>query len=291
MTNSSEYRRRESADRDGPSLPTSASPLQNAATILETEVLPRLLMMHRTGQGVEMYDTLEGGGPRSEVRQKDVEEFAGFLIGNDVDGASKVVSRVRAVGYDDEGCLLHLFAPAARYLGECWEKDEASFTDVTIGLGCLQLMMRRDFGDPEPKNISPLPFRARLLAAPGEQHTLGILLIERAYRERGWQTNGGQCASWAALRREVSQTHFDALGISVSTTRVVGQLEGQIKRLRTAALNPDLIVIIGGSALEGDDFDSDAARFGADVISSAELDVIQATERLIGYHDFQSLPV
>lgn len=291
MTNWSKGQRPGSQSDESQIAATAAPPLNNAAVILETEVLPRLLMLHRLAEGSSMQDTFSQQISRPIVDPADIETFADILVENDLDAARDIITKYRSEGLPDEACILQVLAPAARHLGECWSNDTRNFADVTIGLGCLQLLLRCCFGEPDPPAQGLLPFRGRFLSAPGEQHTLGILIIERMFRRRGWRTVSGQPSSWTALRREIKQTEYDVIALSVSSERHLDGLDREIAMLRQNALNFDMLVILGGSAFAAADRKIDAQRYGADIIATDGQNFIESTEQLIGYHELQTLPV
>ena len=71
--------------------------------------------------------------------------------------------------------MLDLIAPAARMLGDGWVDDTRTFTDVTFGLGILQQVVHT-FGPtlaPQDGNRGSVV----LVAAPSEQHTLGVHVL------------------------------------------------------------------------------------------------------------------
>jgi MerR family transcriptional regulator, light-induced transcriptional regulator len=82
--------------------------------------------------------------------------------------------------------LLQLLAPAARHLGQLWDQDRLSFSQVTLGLLRMQNMThhysslsRRAFHRAGPK------FRAMVAAAPGSQHLLGLPMVSEFFVNDG----------------------------------------------------------------------------------------------------------
>ncbi|RZJ18331.1 MAG: cobalamin-binding protein, partial [Haliea sp.] len=109
---------------------------------------------------------------------QDVERFARLVLARDDDVAQACVDAMRDRGVPIESIYLDLLAPVARHLGELWEQDLCDFTDVTLGLGRLQQVLRElspAFGQSidHPTNGR----RVLLLPSPGEQHTFGLVMV------------------------------------------------------------------------------------------------------------------
>jgi MerR family transcriptional regulator, light-induced transcriptional regulator len=101
------------------------------------------------------------------------------------------------------------------------------------------------------------------VAAPSEQHTLGLYLLGEFLRRGGWDTLVEPTMPDAELVTLVESEYVELIGISVSSEdllEAVGRLVGTLKR---ASRNPDLAVLLGGSI----DLAEHAARLGASSFS------------------------
>jgi MerR family transcriptional regulator, light-induced transcriptional regulator len=168
---------------------------------------------------------------------------------------------LRAQGTPLDVVFLRLFAPSARYLGELWQEDICDFADVTIALSLLQQLLRELVPDGE---VEPRPGarRALLVAAPGEQHTFGIFIVQEFFRRAGWQVCGGFPSTIEELVNVAASEPFDVVGLSVSCDASVERLTTVIRTIRRCASNPAFQMMVGGRFfLEHPEF---VTRIGAD---------------------------
>ena len=85
--------------------------------VIETEILPRLMMAHRAkAPGARK--------PRAQCPPFDVDAFTFALVDPDASVAPRLAERYRDDGASIEAVFLDLLAPAARKLGKMWETDE-----------------------------------------------------------------------------------------------------------------------------------------------------------------------
>ena len=96
---------------------------------IEGEIVPRLMMAFESGS-----ELLDQRAPPGEPAIADIEEFVRLLLTHDANVAARYVSELRAKGAPLPAIYLDLLAPAARRLGDMWEDDRCSFTDVTLGV-------------------------------------------------------------------------------------------------------------------------------------------------------------
>jgi MerR family transcriptional regulator, light-induced transcriptional regulator len=137
-------------------------------------------------------------------------------------------------------------APVARYLGELWEEDLCDFTQVTVGLGRLQQVLRElspAFGQ---SNASASGNRVLLLPGPSEQHTFGLVMVAEFFRRAGWDVAGGPWEAGADPVVMVRREWFDVVGFSLGNVDQLDDLAACIKSVRAAALNKSICVIVGG---------------------------------------------
>ena len=102
--------------------------------VIEGEIIPRLFLAHRA---------LSGSGP-PETGQDNVltsEAFARLVLVSESDEILAHVETLLDHGMTLERVFLDLLAPVARKLGEFWEEDHCTFTDVTLGLSRLHRVL------------------------------------------------------------------------------------------------------------------------------------------------------
>lgn len=107
------------------------------------------------------------------------------LCDEDDAAASLIVDDLLEAGVPvDEICLDHL-APAARRLGDLWDRDKLPFTEVALASARIQAILRRL----PPSRVAPQAHHAHgaiFGAVPGEQHTLGVMMAADLFRRGGW---------------------------------------------------------------------------------------------------------
>ncbi|MES2974263.1 MAG: cobalamin B12-binding domain-containing protein [Pseudomonadota bacterium] len=213
------------------------------ARAIENEIIPRLMLAHRTPHECLTLPALTGQG----VSRQDVVYFAKLVLARDEDVAHACVEAMRLRGIAVETIYLDLLAPVARYLGELWEQDLCDFTEVTLGLGRLQQVLRElspAFGQApdHPSNGR----RILLLPSPGEQHTFGLVMVAEFFRRAGWDVAGGPWEAGADPVTMVRREWFDVVGFSMASELHLADLGDCIASVRSAALNPHVGIMVGG---------------------------------------------
>ena len=209
---------------------------------IENEIIPRLMLAHRAPE-----ECLSAApATDSRVSPDDVRAFAKLVLAPDENVAHACIEAMRVRGISVETIYLDLLAPVARYLGEQWELDLCDFTEVTVGLGRLQQVLRElspAFGQ---SNHHPSGRSVLLLPGPGEQHTFGLVMVAEFFRRAGWDVGGGPWEAGADPVLMVQREWFDVVGFSLGNETQVDKLAACIKSVRAAALNKSICVIVGG---------------------------------------------
>ena len=209
---------------------------------IEHEIIPRLMLAHRAPD--ECLSAIPAAD--SPVTADDVRAFAKLVLAPDENVAQACIEAMRVRGISVETIYLDLLAPVARYLGEQWELDLCDFTEVTVGLGRLQQVLRElspAFGQ---SNHQPSGRSVLLLPGPGEQHTFGLVMVAEFFRRAGWDVGGGPWEAGADPVLMVQREWFDVVGFSLGNETQVDELAACIKSVRAAALNKSICVIVGG---------------------------------------------
>jgi MerR family transcriptional regulator, light-induced transcriptional regulator len=218
--------------------------MSQLARTIEQEIIPRLMLAHRAAADPPPVRTT---GPAHVVNRRDIEHFAKVVLSHEEDAAFAGIESVRARGVSIEKIFVDLLAPTARYLGELWEEDLCNFTDVTVGLGRLQRVLRE---------LSPAlgcsvehPAQGRrvlLLPSPGEQHTFGLVMVAEFFRRAGWDVSGGAWFDGVDAASLVTDEWFDVIGFSLGAEVHLPQLAASIEAIRHAACNRDIAILVGG---------------------------------------------
>lgn len=214
--------------------------------IIERDIIPRLFLTHRDPRGSPAAKPADP----APLTPEDCEAFASLLVTAE---AAEILERVQ--GLIDRGIglsqiYLDLLAPAARRLGELWEEDRCSFTEVTLGLSHLHLVLRdigRRNGEDFVQSMSKR--QVYLVPAPGEQHTFGLSMVEEFFLQAGWQTECHHTMSAPSVLHDVSHHRMDLLGFSLGCAEFLKPLLDLIAAVQRVTVNPDMIIMIGGNCL------------------------------------------
>ncbi len=228
-----------------PASPRALSP-RNAETLhrmIESEIVPRLLMAHRTGATPP---SLIAATAR-ELTEQDVNAFVQYVTGADDALATGFVRDIIASGTPIEAVYLDLLAPTARRLGELWDDDECDFVEVTVALGRMQRVLRDlsqvFMADAERSDTAG---HVLLSCVPGEQHTLGLIMVAEFLLRDGFRVLVGSPFSEADLLTLVRTEWFDVIGFSAGCDSRLSQLKREVLRVKAASRNPNLKVLVGG---------------------------------------------
>ncbi len=237
------------------------------ARTIESEIIPRLMLMHRAGTITldSTAELVEGG---EHPTDSDVRELAIRSYTDSVDEVWRFVRSVQQRGIAADSIDLELLAPAARLLGDFWTQDECDFTQVTVGLSRLRQVLHRL--EPEfaargalDRAESTDPRRRILLApAPGEQHTFGLMIVGEFLRREGWIVREPMVSSLPELVSYVRNEPFGIVALSAACDARLDDLTTVIATLRRSSMSQPLGVLVGGPLFTGNA--DRVARVGAD---------------------------
>jgi methanogenic corrinoid protein MtbC1 len=257
-----------------------ASPvaLARLTRTIESEVIPRLMLSH----GDPAADAVRGELDRQDVPigPDETREFARLILDHDVGVAASYVEVLRARGASLESVFLYLLAPSARLLGDLWKEDLCSFADVTVGLSRLQLLLRRLGTERADIAKSSQGHSILLAAAPGEQHTFGILMVEESFRQAGWDVCGVGAAPVGEILQLVRRDSFDVIGFSASNDILSDQVGSAIHEIRRVSRNRNIRVLFGGRAVV--ERPESVIAIGADATATDGRQAALMLPRLIG---------
>lgn len=255
---------------------TLADPQALLSRLVEQEIIPRLMLMHRTPQAVRSQTR-----PPLVLSDEHVCRLAELAVHGTPECASLYVASLLDQGASHEQIFLDLLAPSARWMGQQWESDAYDFSQVTIGLWRLQRALHEQSTALARLRLPGGTGRNALLAAvPGAQHTFGVAMVAEFFGRAGWDVECEPKATWSGLRSRLADSRFDLLGLSVSTSDSVEPLASAILDLRKAAGNPRLFVMLGGPMAAQI---PDLARLcGADAVATDARQAVIAAEEFIG---------
>jgi methanogenic corrinoid protein MtbC1 len=248
-------------------------PIQVVRTI-KTQLVPKIVLALRRTPAPKIAEA-------AEQLPTEVEQFAALALGSDDGAAFAYVDQLLAKGSTVESIFLELLAPAARQLGTLWESDAADFATVTLGVGRLQIVMRR-LGDRFAEEAGAARHAGEsvlLTIIPGEQHSFGLSMVAEFFRRAGWNLCTGPFASHQELTSVVHNHWFDIVGFSVSSDRRLDELKKDIHDIRRGSRNRHIGIIIGGPmVIAQPDL---VASMGADMMSTDATTAPQQAHGLI----------
>jgi MerR family transcriptional regulator, light-induced transcriptional regulator len=214
------------------------------AKAVEYEIIPRLMLAHRVPAECEAHPLMAN----HRVTPQDVAVFAELVLHEDDQAVRDCVIALRDRGVPIEGIFLDLLSPVARHLGEMWERDLCTFTEVTVGLGRLQKVLRENsaaFGQFSTGEQRERGRRILLMPCPGEQHTFGLSLVAELFHRAGWDVVTCFLATDAAAVM-VKKDWYDVIGFSLGSESGVPKLKAAMALVRQVSVNPLISIIAGG---------------------------------------------
>ncbi len=256
--------------------PREATSPDALARVIESDIIPRLLMTHRDDSPLAR----AVAQPDAAIPNGYADLFAAATLTEEVGPLLARVESLMAGGVTVETIYLHLLAPAARRLGAWWDEDACDFVDVTMGLWrCQEIVHALSALIPGAAPVAGAERRALFAPAPGEQHGLGALIVEEFFRRDGWQTWSVPALDADELVALVAGRAFDIVGLTVSVERHVEPLQRSITALRQASRNPEIMVLVGGRVFT--ERPELAAEIGADGTAADGALAVALADRLL----------
>ncbi len=236
------------------------------ASLIEGEIIPRLLMAHRRGE-IE-YSEKPLAAPStatpSTVAKRDITLLAELALDQE---AATLVTHVNGIlkrGVSAEAVLVNYLGPAAHVLGDQWDNDDISFIDVTMAIWRLQEVVH-DIAARVPAPAAPAEGALKSLFSvmPGDNHGFGTIVVDECFRRNGWESRCLTAVDEAQLLETVRENAFDLVGLTVSLDEHLPNLPRVIAAVRAASANPQVAIMLGGRLFNS--ASGLALRMGADL--------------------------
>jgi methanogenic corrinoid protein MtbC1 len=214
------------------------------AKAVEYEIIPRLMLAHRVPDECAAHPLTAN----QRVTAEDVAVFAELVLHENDHAVRDCVIALRDRGVPIESIFLDLLSPVARHRGEMWERDLCTFSEVTVGLGRLQKVLRENsaaFGQFDSPERGEAGKRILLMPCPGEQHTFGLSLVAELFHRAGWDVVTCFLATDAAAVM-VQKDWYDVVGFSLGSAAGVPRLRAAMALVRQTSQNPHIPIIAGG---------------------------------------------
>lgn len=220
------------------------------SVILENLVIPELIAQ-RSGPGNRISDQglaeTIGTDRKRPITQGDIQSFTALSLEAETSTLLDFVDNCLATGSTIENIYIDLLAPVARLLGERWETDETDFIDVTMGLWRIQEVLRELTLRVPPPHLPGQGQRSALFSTmPGEQHSLGTLMVAECFQRAGWEAEVLMEPSQAELTAKFVNKRYDMVGLTISKDCTTDALTGLIRTIRSVSSNPGIRIMIGG---------------------------------------------
>jgi MerR family transcriptional regulator, light-induced transcriptional regulator len=218
------------------------------------------------------------GGPGVVMREPLVLALLTAVRTSGLDAFDALKPDLRRARITREALADHYIPEVARRLGAEWECDRTSFADVSIGVARLQAILRTigegwsadDYvAGGAPKGGGTL----LLILPPGEQHTLGAMVVAGWLRRKGISVCLRIGPSAADLEALLAVRNFDGAMISTGGYERLEVCAMLVKTLKNHSVNR-VRVALGGSVLEHEE--NVAAATGADIVTNDLSAVIEA---------------
>jgi len=224
------------------------------ASLVSGQIIPRLMNLHRSVAA-------SAGSYDEHPTEHEIAELSHLVLSSDPQAASAYIVALRDRGLAMDTLFVELLEPAARHLGEMWERDECDFIDVTLGVGRLQKLLAV-FNCTHDLPAFNEKRSVLMLTVAGEQHGFGISMVEKFLEAGGWQVVSETEATPEVLAQRVRGRWFAAAGMTLSDTDNLDKVRAAISAIRSNSANPAIGVMVGGPVFNADP--SLVADVGAD---------------------------
>jgi len=165
-------------------------------------------------------------------------------IRQDLKAAIAMAEGLRSEGRSTSWLAQRLVAGVAKHLGDGWQQDDYTFTEVTVGAGTLQRLVRH-----LEAVVVGTSFRGVVLltSSQTEQHSLGLFVVAQALREDDWAVLVQPRMGVAHLCDLLESEEADAVGLSLSDPERAHEIEDYVEALRTHPRAPH--ILLGGPAV------------------------------------------
>jgi MerR family transcriptional regulator, light-induced transcriptional regulator len=255
--------------------------------LIENQVIPRLVanqtMKSRAASNRNAFVRSDARGhhPSAAVfSDSDIHEFARLSVRDNPEAMLDFIDLQLDHGHSVETVYVELLAPAARKLGKDWEDDRQDFVDVTMGLWRIQEILRELSSRIPPKAGRACRQRSALFSPlPGEQHSLGTLMIGECFERAGWSTEILIEPTQSELNVQCAGQHYDLVGLTVSCDCSTGSLRSLVNTIKSISGNPDIRILLGGRFInEHPDL---VRECGADGTAIDAMSALALAERLV----------
>lgn len=246
---------------------------------IQTQLIPRLVLARESYHRSTPSPALR----QQAITREDRELFLRHVLRGGASEASALAKSLISRGTAIESVFVDLLAWTARQLGEYWEEDRCTFTDVTIALCRLHEVLHQvsEAGGAATPRISRAEPSILISSVPGDQHVFGALMVAESFRRDGWLVLCEPGNNTEKLRDTVKKTTFDVVGLSCACDRDTAELTELINAVRTHSSNRNPIVMVGGRLfIERPEL---AKEVGADLVAKDGASAVKMARNRLAY--------
>lgn len=145
-----------------------------------------------------------------------------------------------------------LFLGVIRSLEKRWTTDTVDFADLAFAFFQIRRLIEM-LSEPAlpaaPDANAPGSPRILVALAPGERHEFGAQIFASELSLHGWAVDVDLSGDGDSVRQRVSQTRYDAVGLSVGHDGALQGLADFVADLRFQSCHGGICVMLGGTAL------------------------------------------
>ncbi|MBD8070155.1 B12-binding domain-containing protein [Bacillus sp. PS06] len=171
-----------------------------------------------------------------------VRKLAHFLLQGDEINSWNLLSEYQAKGNDLTSIYEVLLTGAMRYIGELWEENEITVADEHIASNVCSFLVSKLIFENKSEQF-PNSGKAMLFCVEGEEHSLGIKMVNNLFKELNWDTRflGANLPNNEAFIY-ANQWQPDVICISASIVYNLPNLVQLLQQLDLLDYQPEIIV-------------------------------------------------
>lgn len=166
------------------------------------------------------------------------------------DLAEEMVAELLGLGLSIQDLCLDHLAPAARELGEWWERDEMPFAEVTLATARIQAILRT-IPASRAQATGAGGHGGLFAAVPGETHTLGVIMAADHFRRLGWDVGLLIGMEHDEICDKITGDDRSLIGLSCAGRHSSKGLRKLIDDIRVR--RPDMAIVVAGNIVHDKD--------------------------------------
>ncbi|WP_409296724.1 B12-binding domain-containing protein [Peribacillus sp. SCS-26] len=166
-------------------------------------------------------------------------DFANMLLQGDTEAAVAFIRKYKEM--ERIAIFQDIVTPALYHIGELWEQNEISVADEHLATASCDFVLSRIY--PSARSEDGRAKKAMFFCLEGEQHYLGLKMVNSYFEELGWNTKyfGPNLPLQYALSY-ARDWRPDVIGMSISIVYNLPQLKKYIEEFCKLPHKPALLV-------------------------------------------------